>query len=295
MTYRTGVGLVIAAGLMWSLMILGMRPLTDVSTWSVLAWRSAGMVPVLALFIWWRSGSLAVAFRGMGWPLVLGSGALALCFACAVFAIQNTSAANAVFPLAVTPLVSALLARVWLGEAIRPATWAAIVLAIAGVGVMVGEGLSAGQLPGNLAALGSAVFFAVFTVALRWAGARDNLPGVMLGGVFSCLLGLAGVWATGSDLFYGAGLVPLTLALGAVILGVGLSLFALGARMVPAVELSLLSMLEILLSPVWVWLVLGQTSSAMTFFGGGIVVVAIVINALGGRTAAPVPVARTVR
>ena len=54
-------------------------------------------------------------------------------------------------------------------------------------------------------------------------------------------------------------------------------------------------MLEILLSPVWVWLVLGLTSSAMTFLGGGIVVVAIVINALGGRGAVPVSVPRTVR
>jgi DME family drug/metabolite transporter len=288
-SYGRGVALVISAGLLWSAMILGLRMLENESTWAVLVWRSAGMVPVLALFIWWRSGSLIRAFRGMGWPLVLGSAALAVCFTSAIYAVQNTTAANAVFPLAVTPLISALLARLLLGEPIRRATWIAIAIAALGVFVMVAEGLSAGALLGNLAALLGAACFAIFTVSLRWARASDNLPGVLLGGIFSVALGLAGAQASGDAVLFDPGLVALALGLGALLLGLGLTLFAMGARSVPAAELSLLSMIEVLLSPIWVWLLLAETSSPMTFLGGAIVLVAIAYNALSGLGRARAP------
>jgi drug/metabolite transporter, DME family len=282
MTYRLGVALVVAAGFIWSLNVLLTKSLAAENTWAVLAWRSVGMVPVLAGFIWWRSGSLWAAFRGFGPVAVLGSAALTACFAAAIYALQNTTAANAVFPLAVTPFISAVLARVWLGEPVRTATWAAIALAIVGVFVMVGEGLSAGQTAGTLMALANAACFAIFTVALRAGGATDTLPGVLLGAVFSIIAGTMGATMTGGTLAFSPGLLAIALTIGIVILGLGLTLFTLGARAVPAAELSLLSMLEVILSPVWVWLFLGQTSSPMTFVGGGIVIAAIGFNAISG-------------
>jgi len=281
-TYRTGVILVITAGLLWSTMVLGLRMLDQQSTWAVMLWRSVGMVPVLIGFLLWRGGGrLGPAFAGIGPPIWLGSAMLAICFVSAIYAVQTTTAANAVFPLAVTPLISALLARAALGEPIRPATWAAIAIAAIGVFVMVGEGLSAGDIAGNLAALFAAACFAVFTVCLRWAGQAETLPAVLLGALMAILLGLVGAGATGGVILFRPDLVALTLGLG-LILGVGLALFALGSRSVPAAELSLLSMIEILLSPVWVLIFLGQSSSPATLAGGAIVLVAITLNAVSG-------------
>lgn len=283
-SYRTGVTLVVVAGLLWSLMALGIRLIEGQNTWAILIWRSLGMVPVLLCFIIFSARSPGAVFR-LTPPIGIGAVALAFCFAFAIFAFQRTSAANAVFPLAVTPLISAVLAWILLGEPIRRATWFAIAIAAVGVFVMVAEGLSAGDAIGNLAALAAACCFAVFTVCLRWGGAADSLPGTFWGAVCAAVLGFVAATAQGLPVMMPARDTAIALAIGIVLLGVGLALFARGSRSVPAADLSLLTLIEVLLAPVWVWLVLDQTSSGMTLVGGAIVLAAIAFNAVSGLRA----------
>jgi drug/metabolite transporter (DMT)-like permease len=278
-SYRTGVMLVLAAGTIWSTMVLGVKLIGDQNPWAILIWRSLGMLPVLLLILA-ATGRLAGLFR-FGPAVLLAAPALAFCFAAAIMAVQMTNAANAVFPLAVTPLFSALLARLLLREAIRPATWAAIGLAVLGIGVMVGEGGRTGDLAGTLVALAGAACFALFTVCLRW-GAADTVPATFWGAVTAAILGVAVAPALGLSPLMPLPETPIALGLGAVVLGLGLYLFGLGSRSVPAAELSLLSMTEILLSPVWVWLLLGQATSPAMLAGGGIVVLALTFNTLTG-------------
>ena len=148
--------------------------------------------------------------------------------------------------------------------------------------VMVRDGLAGGEWTGNLAALLSAFGFAAFTITLRWGRLEDMMPAVVLGGVFSMIVAAAVVLVPGGSLFAPLPDILWAMAMGAVILAGGMVLYTLGSQVVPAAELTLLSLVEVLLGPLWVWLLLGETASAATFAGGAILLVAIAGNALSG-------------
>ena len=109
----------------------------------------------------------------------------------AILAFQSTTVANAAFLLAASPFLAAVLGRLILGETVAPSTWGAMGLALVGIFVMVREGLAAGAVLGNVAALVSALGFAAFTVALRWRRIEDSLPAALLGSVFGVVAGAA--------------------------------------------------------------------------------------------------------
>lgn len=288
MTYRGGVTLTLAAAVLWSLLGLAIRQIEVAGTWQILFFRSLGMVPVLFGSIALRSGGRPLAaISSAGLPGLIGGLALVFAFAGSIFAMQTTTVANAVFLFAAAPLVSAVLAWALLGEPVRRATWAAIALAVVGMFVMVRDGLAAGALWGNVAALVCATGFAVFTVTLRWGRLADMLPAVLIG---SCLALCA---AAAMALFQGQGLsVPardaaIAMGMGAGLVGFGMALYVSGSRVISAAELGLLSMVEILLAPVWVWLVLGETASPALLTGAAIVSVAIIFNAASGMRHRP--------
>lgn len=287
MTYRSGAFLVILAAMLWSLMGLAIRQIDEAGTWAVLLWRSAGALPVLGLFILWRSqGRPLAAIRATGRAGVIGGLCLVAAFAGAIFAIQSTTVANAVFLFSASPFLAALIGRVVLNEPVPPRTWGAILLAGLGMWIMVRDGLSAGQMTGNLAALGSSLGFAGFTVALRAGRVAETMPVSFLGCVFAMIVAGLVLGATGQDAVPPLSDIAVAAAMGAVILAVGMGLYTLGSRALPAAEATLLSLVEVMLAPVWVWLVLGETASRATFLGGAVVLLAVVLNAgLGARAA----------
>lgn len=288
MRYGTGVILVVVAATLWSLMGLMIRQIDVAGTWAVLFWRSAGVIPVLLAVIWWRSGGkVGPRLRGVGVPGVIGGLGLVFAFAGAIFAIQTTTVANAVFLFSASPFLAAVLGWLILKEPVRQATWVAIVLAGAGMFIMVREGLAAGALAGNVAALLSALGFAIFTLALRWGKLSDMMPAVVLGAVFSMVV--AGVVSTVAGTGLGVPLhdIVISMAMGAIILAIGMALYTAGSTVIPAAELTLLSMVEVMLAPIWVWLFLGETASAGTFVGGGVLMAAVAFNALSGARRKP--------
>lgn len=288
MHYRNGVIMVLTAAVLWSLMGLMIRQIEVAGTWAVLFWRSAGMIPVLLIVIRLRKGPGVLGrVRAVGWPGIVGGVGLVLAFAGAIFAIQATTVANAVFLFSAAPFLTAILGLILLREPVRPATWGAIVLAGAGMFVMVREGLAAGALAGNVAALLSALGFAIFTLALRWGKLSEMMPAVVLGGAFSMVAAAAVSVAQGEVLLVPLHDIGISMAMGAVILAFGMALYTLGSQVIPAAELTLLSMVEVMLAPIWVWLFLGETASVGTFVGGGILLTAVVFNALSGARRKP--------
>lgn len=292
MTYRTGVALVLVAGLLWSFMGLAIRQVEVAGTWAIVLWRSVGMVPVLFLWIAWRSGGHPLRqVRKVGAAGVIGGLGLVLAFAGSIYAFQTTTVANAVFLFAASPFFAAVLGWLVLREPVRRATWIAIAVACLGILVMVREGLAAGAMAGNLSALGSALGFAAFTITLRWGKLDDMMPAVMLGGLFAIALGALVLAARGETMWVPPRDIAVAMTMGAVLLATGMVLYTLGSRVVPAAELTLLSMVEVMLGPVWVWLVLNETATPATFAGGAILLAAIAGNALSGarrsRVAAP--------
>jgi drug/metabolite transporter (DMT)-like permease len=214
---------------------------------------------------------------------------LVFAFTGGIYAIQTTTVANAMFLFASAPFFAALLGRLLLGEKVRAATWVAMIFAAAGISIMVVEGIAAGSIIGNVAAIISALGFAAFTIALRWRKLEDMLPTVLLAGVFAIATAGLVCLMSGYTFAIPARDIEIALLLGVFQIGVGLTIYTIGSKSVPAAELALLSMTEVLLGPLWVWLFLGETAGLYTLIGGAILLTAIAGNAISGLRRKPTP------
>jgi DME family drug/metabolite transporter len=293
--YARGVALVALAGVFWSLGGLLIRLIEAASGWQIVLFRAIALALTLTLVIALRHrGRVVAAFRGAGWNGAVAGAALAGGFISFVLALLNTSVANATFMLGASPFLAAVLGRVVLGETIRRTTALAMAAAFAGILIMVGGGLVIGTIRGNLLALGASVGFAIFSVLLRRGRERDMLPCVVIAGAISALIALPIVLAGAPSLAAALALSPRDLALcaamGAIAVGGGLTVYTIGARHVPVAELTLLSMTELALAPLWVWLAVGEVPSGYTLAGGAVILTAIAAQALSGaRRRRPLP------
>lgn len=279
--YRSGVLLVLAAGICWSSMGLGIRHIEVANVWQILFFRSLALTPLLLLVLTLRA-------RGNPFPIIQraglagGVGGISLVFAFSggILAIQATSVANAMFLFAAAPFFAAVLGWLVLKEHVRNATWISMMAALVGIVIMVWEGISIGRIIGNVAALISALGFAVFTISLRWKKLEDMLPTVFLAGLFAIIIAGALCHIKGYGLDVPKRDILIALALGVFQVGAGLILYTLGSKTVPSAELALLSMTEVVFGPFWVWLFLGETAGGYTLLGGMILLIAIASNAL---------------
>ena len=290
-SYRTGILLVLLAGACWSTMGLGIRLMQEATVWQILFYRSLALAPLLFLVIAIRSrGRPFRVIRSAGLSSVSGGLALVGAFAGGIFAIQQTTVANAMFLFAAAPFFAAVLGRLLLGERVRPATWIAMAVGAVGIATMVQEGVALGNWLGDAMAMLSGFSFAVFTLALRNNKSQDMLPAVFLSGVFAIVIAGAMCWVLELGFVLPANDIGIALALGIFQLGTGLSIFTVGSKVVPAAELALLSMTEVVLGPLWVWLFLGETASLQTLVGGSVLLAAIGGNALTGLRRGPGPI-----
>ena len=291
LSYAGGVTLVLLAGVFWSSMGLGIRLIETANVWQILFYRSIALAIFLFAIITYRSNNRPlVTIKRAGIAGIIGGAGLVLAFSGGIYAIQTTSVANAMFLFAAAPFLAALLGWIILRESVRHATWVAMLVAIAGIVVMVVDGISAGRMAGNLSALASAFGFAIFTIALRWGKLEDMMPAVFLAGLFAIATSALVCIGAGYEFSIPANDIAIALSMGVFQVGLGLTVFTIGSRVVPAAELALLSMTEVVLGPLWVWLLLGETASLYTLGGGAILLLAIAGNALSGLRRKPVPV-----
>ena len=289
--HRRGLMFVFAAGVLWSTVGLGIRLIEDASVWQILFYRSISLTLLLYIVIRWRTGQDPF---GLVWRAGLAGAiaALSLVFAYsgAIFSMQTTSVANAMLLFATAPFMAAVLGWIVLRERVRRATWVAVLIAIGGIAVMVSDQTGAGTVLGSLAALGSALGFACFTVALRAGKSVEMLPAVFLSGLFALVMMGSICLFTGDGFILSRYDGGIALGMGVFQVGAGLVLFTLGSRSLPAAELALLSLAEVVLGPVWVWLFLGETVGLNTLIGGCILLAAIAGNALSGIRRKPPPI-----
>ncbi len=290
-SYVTGVILVLMSGVFWSSMGLGIRLIEQANVWQILFYRSIALACFLFCIITIRSGFKPLtAIRNAGIAGAIGGVGLVFAFAGGIYAIQTTTVANAMFLFTSAPFLAAVAGWIILREQVRRATWVAMLFAIVGIALMVINGFAAGRMAGNLSALLSATGFAVFTIALRWGKLEDMLPAVFLAGIFAIITSalVCEFYGYGFDLPRNE--IAIAGAMGVFQVGLGLVVYTIGSRVVPAAELALLSMTEVLLGPLWVWIFIGETASFYTLFGGSILMLAIAGNALSGLRRKPVPV-----
>lgn len=289
--HKYGLLFVFVAGVLWSTVGLGIRMIEDAVVWQILLYRSISMSLFLYLVIRVRSGeSPFVQIRRTGFPAVVAGLALVAAYSGGIYAIQNTSVANAMLLFATAPFMAAVLGWLILRERVRVATWIAIAIALCGIAIMVSDKSGEVAIFGSLAALGSALGFAVFTVALRWGRTGEMLPSVFLSGIFAFVITLGICQLLGLSLALSVRDGSVAMGMGVFQVGAGLILYTLGSRSLPAAELALLSLAEVLLGPIWVWLFLNETASTNTLIGGAVLLIAIVGNAVSGKRRKPPPI-----
>lgn len=278
--YRRGMLLVLCAGVLWSLTGLLLRYIEMAGPWQIVLMRAGSLGAFILLYLIFRyRGATLDQFRRMGLNGLLAALFVGVSITGLVFAMTETTVANAMFILAGAPFAAAALAWLIMGERVRLAVIVAMIVVAAGIGIMVGDGIRAGFLLGNLLAVMTMLGYAAYVVFLRRGRAQDMLPALCLGGFLA-----AGVAAIFADGFAISGHDAwLSCLMGAGLIGVGLILFTAGSHHLPAAELIFFALIEIVLAPVWVWAGLGEVPRGLTLAGGGVVLAAIAGQALFGR------------
>ncbi|MSP83182.1 MAG: DMT family transporter [Alphaproteobacteria bacterium] len=273
-----GAGLVLFAGLCWSLGGVLVRTVEAAGIWQINFYRSGFVALAVGALLLGRYGSGTLrALRDTG-RLGLFCGAMMagsnLCF---IAALATTTVADTMFTMAVRPLIAALLGWTILGERITRATWIAILMAGLGLAIMMGGASGAGRLVGTAIALLGSLFFGGFVIGNRAGRGIDLFPAVALGGVIGALA--SAVLATG-DLEIGTFDLGICMIMGIVQAALGLAAFVAGSRILPAAPLVVLSMIEIPLAPLWVLLAYDEVPSATTLVGGSVILATVVGLAL---------------
>jgi drug/metabolite transporter (DMT)-like permease len=222
------------------------------------------------------------AFRAIGRPGLAMAALMAVSSGSFIAALNYTSVANVLFLQGLAPVLAAVFGMV-IGERVERRTWIAMAVAVIGVAVMVGGPSRPSALGFGLSLLMS-VSFAATIVITRHQRQVSMAPATWLSQalVFVC----AAPFASASEV--GAKDLALLAGLGVTQIGLGLILLTIGARLIPAAEVALITLLEIVLGPLWVWIALGEQPSATTLVGGGIVLAAVVFQTVGQPDEPPV-------
>jgi drug/metabolite transporter (DMT)-like permease len=276
-----GALLVACAATCWSTGGLINRLVTT-DPWTTSLWRSL----FASLFL----AAVLAAVRGREtfalwrrWSVLAVAACMALSSTCFILSLAHTSVANTLILMSTGPYVAGLLGWLLLGERVRPRTWLAMGVALAGAAVMVSGSYARGALVGDVLAIVMAASFATATVLVRRHPEISMAPAAVLATALTALLALplAAPLAT----------VPHDLALLAFFgigqFGAGFLLFMVGARFIPAAQSSLIGMLETVLGPLWVWLVLNEQPAAATVGGGALILAALLANGLLDVVARP--------
>jgi drug/metabolite transporter (DMT)-like permease len=273
---RRGALLEACAAICWSSGGLIARLVTT-SPWTTNLWRCLFAALFLSLVLWGAERrSIVAQWRDGGRPVLAVALCMALASTCFILSLAHTSVANTLILMSTGPYVAGLLGWVLLGERVAVRTWVTMGIALTGAVVMVSNSYRGGSVAGDLLAITAAASFAVATVLIR---RHPDVPMAPAAALATALAGLVALpladplEATARDLV-------LLALFGVGQFGVGFLLFMTGARLIPAAESSLIGMLEVVLGPLWVWLVLDERPGAATLAGGTLILAALLANTL---------------
>ncbi len=273
----------VAVTLMWSIAGVITRHLEHARSFEVTFWRSFFTVLSLLVILPFFQGRAVFAKVRRGGPALWLSGLCwSVMFTAFMVALTLTSVANVLVTMAVGPFLTALIARLFIGHRIPGRTWAAILVAGAGIAYMYGAQVSGGQLAGTLVALCVPLAGAVNWTVTQRAHAQgsdvDLVPAVLVGAVISSLatLPLAMPFAaSGHD-------IALLALLGLVQLAIPCALSVVCARVLKAPEIALLALLEVIFGILLAWLGADEVPTQTVLAGGALVIGALVMNELVG-------------
>ena len=277
MTRSAAVALMVAAPVLWSTAGVVTRHLERTPPFEQVFWRSLFAFAFVFGVLLFQRAHPWKAVRSAGVPGLISGLMWALMFTAFLFALSLTTTANALVVMAVSPLLTAVFAFLFLKDPLPARTWFAAGAAAVGIAWMFASQVEGGHLLGMAIAFLIPVAAAINVVVLRASAARfDLIPALLLGGALSCAIALPFALpfsATPRDLLLLAFLGFFQLALPCMFLVVA-------SRTLLAPEIALLGQLEVVLGPLWVWLVVGEEPGRATLIGGAVVLAALAANEL---------------
>ncbi|MDC1095826.1 DMT family transporter [Pelagibacteraceae bacterium] len=276
-----GYALLLFGGFCLSWGGLIVRSFEAASVWQILFLRSIFFVIALSIFlISVYKGNTIKIIRKSGYPAVFGGIFLSFSFIAFVISMTETTVANVVFIISTQTVFLAIFGYFILGEKVSITASISILLAILGIGIMVGDSITSGSLFGNLIALAIPINFSILVMLIRKYPKLDMVPAIFYSGIFSCIYGFIfskTLVFTNHDILMG-------FILGVPQLALGFICITIGSKTTRATTVGILMLSETLCAPLWVWIFLNEIPPLSVFIGGIIIILAVIIKSLEKNT-----------
>ena len=285
---NSAILIVLFAGILWSFGALVVRYIEDARSipWQYLFFRGVTIFLILNIYLFFKEGkSFTDNYKKIDLSVIIGGLGFATAFMGFIWSITHTSAAVTLLMLAAMPFMTAILGYIFLKEKVSFTTLTAIILAAAGIIFMAFSSSQIGTLFGLLAGLLSALGFSIGSVSLRWNKRTPTFTTVALAGLFCAIISFVMIIFNDSNIFTTFRNSSLSALHGTLVCS-GLILYSIGSKNLPAADLTLLSLTEVLGGIFWVWLpILGinEIPTTNTIIGGFILTFAILFYSLNTK------------
>ena len=243
--------------------------------WQILFWRSVffSIVVLFFLIINHKKNFFSSIYK-IGLPGFFGGIILSCGYAGYVFAMYNTTVANANFIIQTQTIFLAIFGYIFLKEKISKLTLASIFLAFGGIFLMLGSSLTAGQMIGNIAAFVMPISFAVLILTVRKYPSVDMIPLQLIAGVGAVIIG----YLFSSKIIISSHDILLGFVAGFFQVGLGFIFITIGAKTTPSALVGIIMLTEAVLGPLWAWLFINETPPLVVLVGGSIVLSAVLLQ-----------------
>ena len=282
---KIAVPVVLFAGLIWSFGPLVVRYMNDpqLIPWQYIFGRGSTIFILLNLYLFFEEGKdFYKNYFKMGISGLIGGSGLGIAMICFMFSITNTSAAITLLCLAAMPFFTALLAFLFLREKITLNVWISIIIATIGISIMAIGTDNQNTMVGFIFGITSSVGFSVFSVSLRWRKETPKFTTTAFAGFF-CVIFASIMILTNDLVFFSSSYNSALFSLHGTLVCLGLILYSIGSKAIPAAELTLLSLTEVIGGIFWVWLPLfgiNEIPSTNTIVGGFFLFISIIYYSL---------------
>ena len=277
---NTSILIVLIAGTLWSFGALTVRYIDNAHLvpWQYLFFRGSTIFLLLNIYLFLKEGkSFTQNYKKVGLSGIIGGTSLGIAMMTFIWSITHTSAAVTLLMLAAMPFITAILGYIFLKEKASLTTLISIVIAAIGIVLMAFNSSKMETLFGLVVGLLSALGFSIFSVSLRWRKETPKFTTVAIAGLFCATFSFFILVFNDANFFTTFKNSSLS-ALHGLLVVTGLILYSIGSKNLPAAELTLLSLTEVIGGIFWVWLPIfgiNEVPSTNTIIGGFIITFAI--------------------
>ena len=282
---KIAVPVVLFAGILWSFGPLVVRYMDNPNQvpWQYIFGRGLTIFILLNLYLYFEEGiKFYKNYFKMGYSGIIGGTGLGIAMISFIYSITNTSAAITLLCLAAMPFFTALLAFLFLKEKISLNVWISIFIATVGIIIMAFGSSGSNSVVGFIFGMLSSIGFSIFSVTLRWRTETPKFTTVAFSGFF-CFIFAAIMLLSTKQVFFSTSYNGALFSLHGTLVCLGLILYSIGSKAIPAAELTLLSLTEVIGGIFWVWLpILGinEVPDTYTIVGGFFLFISLIYYSL---------------